>query len=704
MAVAFANLRSRLILAFLGVTLLPLGTLVVVNHITFSRVLTLNAQRNLAATARQTAAQLDRFINESLTTVRVEAILPEIVRYVQDPQAAYYETAILTLLSLSRRDSINVLSYGLVNRRGENILDTYTPYIGRQEAERDYFQQAVLSGTPYVSTLRISDRGSPLREVYFSAPIRNARGEVIGVLRVAYNATIFDQVITRQTDVAGEGSFALLLDEAGVRLIQGQAPDRAFVPLLPLAEYDRWQLQQRYGQLADPPTQVNAALQEAIINRQAAVLTTTLDDWGSQRQLLSLEPLQSVPWSVLMVQPEATFLTPIRRQTQELLLLAVVIIGLVVGVAFGAGQLLASPITALTQILTNFNTRHAQRQELSTGDALTLNQDLIGQVETYAQQFRQQQPWLRFEEMGILTTTLESMAQQLQRSFQELVKANEQLEERVKDRTEDLHRAKNEIERLYQRLQVENVRLSTELEITRRLQKMILPREDELSGIPELEIAGFMEPAAEVGGDYYDVLPYGDRIRIGIGDVTGHGLESGVLMLMVQMAVRTLLANEEVDLARFLDTLNRAVYANVQRMRSDKNLSLTLLDYHRGRVRLVGQHEELVWRRHTGEVHRIDIQDLGFPVGLAADIRPWIQEHELELMAGDMLILYSDGVTEAMDGNHGLYGVERLCQVVATPELTSAKAMRDAIIRDVYAHIGKQKVYDDITLLVLRQR
>lgn len=73
------------------------------------------------------------------------------------------------------------------------------------------------------------------------------------------------------------------------------------------------------------------------------------------------------------------------------------------------------------------------------------------------------------------------------------------------------------------RLRAENIRISAELDITRRLQQMNLPQESELQAVEGLEIAGFMEPADEVGGDYYDVLNCNGKVKIGIGDVTGHG-------------------------------------------------------------------------------------------------------------------------------------------------------------------------------------
>ncbi|EDN71889.1 two component system response regulator [Beggiatoa sp. SS] len=95
------------------------------------------------------------------------------------------------------------------------------------------------------------------------------------------------------------------------------------------------------------------------------------------------------------------------------------------------------------------------------------------------------------------------------------------------------------------RLKTENIRLNAELDVARRLQQMLLPKEHELTQVAGLEIAGFMEPAEKVGGDYYDVLVSHGRIQLAIGDATGHGLESGILAIMVQTAVRTLLENGE---------------------------------------------------------------------------------------------------------------------------------------------------------------
>lgn len=258
---------------------------------------------------------------------------------------------------------------------------------------------------------------------------------------------------------------------------------------------------------------------------------------------------------------------------------------------------------------------------------------------------------------------------------------------------------------LNEQLKAENMRMSAELSISRRLQQMILPKDAELSKIKELDISGYMEPASEVGGDYYDILVEdGGRIKIGIGDVTGHGLESSVLMIMVQTAVRTLLVNNETDPVKFLNTLNRTIYDNAKRMESGKNLTLALIDYEAGKLTISGQHEEMIIVRTTGEVERIDTIDLGFPIGLEPYINDFIDKTEVELNLNDIAVLYTDGVTEAENMDKEQYGLDRLCEIVKQNSDLSAEEIRKVVIDNLRSHIGEQKVFDDITLLVIKQK
>ncbi|MDJ0599957.1 MAG: SpoIIE family protein phosphatase [Crocosphaera sp.] len=255
-----------------------------------------------------------------------------------------------------------------------------------------------------------------------------------------------------------------------------------------------------------------------------------------------------------------------------------------------------------------------------------------------------------------------------------------------------------------EKLKEENLRLSAEIEITRRLQQMILPKTDELKQIKGLDIAGFMEPATDVGGDYYDVLNQNGRVKIGIGDVTGHGLESGVVMIMVQTAIRTLMTQNEADPLKFLSVINRTIFDNVERINSDKNLTLSLLDYEDHCLRLSGQHESLIVVRKGGDIEIVDTIDLGFPVGLEEDISDFLGETEIRLNPGDGVVLYTDGITEAENPFGEMYGLERLCEIVSQNWEQSAQEIKNAVIDDLKQHIHTQTVYDDITLLVIKQK
>lgn len=263
-----------------------------------------------------------------------------------------------------------------------------------------------------------------------------------------------------------------------------------------------------------------------------------------------------------------------------------------------------------------------------------------------------------------------------------------------------------EIQMLNEQLKQENLRMSAELDIARRLQQMVLPMPGELDSISGLDIVGYMQPAEEVGGDYYDVLPYQQgNVCIGIGDVTGHGLESGVLMLMTQTAIRALIDRGESDPVVFLNTINRVLFQNIQRMGVDRSLTLVMVNYQSGQLRLIGQHEEALVVRCDGSIERMDTIDLGFPLGMVDDISQWIAEATITLAPGDGLVLYTDGITEAQNAANSFYGLDRLCAVIsATWREASAEIVKEAILNDLCAFVGGAQVYDDITLVVLKQK
>jgi PAS domain S-box-containing protein len=251
-------------------------------------------------------------------------------------------------------------------------------------------------------------------------------------------------------------------------------------------------------------------------------------------------------------------------------------------------------------------------------------------------------------------------------------------------------------------VKVENARMSSELEITQRLQQMMLPRDEDMGRIAGLDISGSMEPATEIGGDYYDVVCKDGGVVIGIGDVTGHGLESGVIAIMVQTAVRTLLASGHYESRRFFQALNRVIYDNVRRMHCDRNLTLSLLHYQDEVVTISGQHEEVLVVRGDGNLERHDTLELGFPLGLEKDISNFIGEARVPLCSGDVMVAYTDGITEAVNGEGIAFGLEGLSEAVRTSHRQPAGAIRDAVLSSLRKYTEGQDLLDDVTLLVIK--
>jgi len=328
--------------------------------------------------------------------------------------------------------------------------------------------------------------------------------------------------------------------------------------------------------------------------------------------------------------------------------------------------------------------------------------EAVGNAIKYANLYRYlAKPWQTEDFKLTVTEALRRYLQEkkLAAFYTELEQKNQELQ----DKTAQLTDANQKILAFNEQLKSDNLRMSAELNVSHHLQQMLLPPVSELSQINDLEIAGFMEPADEVGGDYYDVIQHDGRVLLSIGDVSGHGLESGALAIMVQAAVQTLFASHETDPVKFLGALNHMVYHNVARMKADKDLTLALLEYQNGQLCLTGQHEEIIVVRE-GELELINTIDLGFPIGLIDDIADFVFDTKVQLNQGDVVVLYTDGITEAENLDKKLYGLERLCEVVKQNWQRTAQEILQSVIEDVKQYIGKQKIFDDITLLVLKKQ
>ena len=243
-------------------------------------------------------------------------------------------------------------------------------------------------------------------------------------------------------------------------------------------------------------------------------------------------------------------------------------------------------------------------------------------------------------------------------------------------------------------------RLQQELDLAQRIQSSILPRD---LRVPRLRVAAAMVPATQVGGDYYDVLPVPDGCWIGVGDVAGHGLNAGLIMLMMQSIFAALVRHDaNLSPGGALEVLNRVLYENIRtRMQTDDHATLTLLRYRDdGTVTFAGAHEDiLVLRAATG---RCEVVFTPGPwVGGARDIARSIVETVVRLEEGDTVVLYTDGITECRRGTDGEeLGIERLQAMVEAHPSATPEELRDAVMAQVKEWSASPD--DDVSIVVAR--
>ena len=149
--------------------------------------------------------------------------------------------------------------------------------------------------------------------------------------------------------------------------------------------------------------------------------------------------------------------------------------------------------------------------------------------------------------------------------------------------------------------------------------------------------------------------------------------------------------------------LNRVIYQNIVRINENKSMTLAAIRYQDRKFSLVGQHESVLICRNDGQIEEIDTIDLGFPIGLESDIADFIASTQFELEPEDTLLLYTDGITEAENDAGEMYMLERLMAGLAQYHKESAKEIMEKILADLYAYIGETRVYDDISIVVIKQ-
>ncbi len=240
---------------------------------------------------------------------------------------------------------------------------------------------------------------------------------------------------------------------------------------------------------------------------------------------------------------------------------------------------------------------------------------------------------------------------------------------------------------------VDRIRVRDELEVARELQAELLPHGT--IEVPGYTCAHSYRTANEVGGDYYEVttLPDG-RVALMVGDATGHGMASGLVMAIANATLKTAM-DLDPDPRHVLKLLNRTLFRTGSR-RTFMTVFYALLTPATGElIAISAGHPYPLLRRANGRMEELGTP--GLPLGVRPDLAP--EPQTTVLGPGDMLLLYTDGLAEAVDRQTEAFSYQR---IAALTEIGGApQNVHDRILTAFDSHVGDEPLRDDLTLLVI---
>ena len=268
---------------------------------------------------------------------------------------------------------------------------------------------------------------------------------------------------------------------------------------------------------------------------------------------------------------------------------------------------------------------------------------------------------------------------------------------------ESFNRMSASIEHLLH-VQREKQRLDDELRIARDIQKSLLPVQP--PKIDGLDVADLCEPAREVGGDYYDFFDVGPRqLGVLVADVSGKGTSAALYMAELKGLMLALSQTQRSPRQLLID-VNRRLAAHLDN-RSFITMTYAVVDLeHRTLTSARAGHPPLIVAANgASEVVMSSGMVLGLRLpGAGGRFEEVLEEHTRSIAPGDVIVLYTDGITEAMDREGELFGDDALAKVVAANCRLDAAGIRERVLREVKAFVGDAEPHDDMTMVVLKIR
>jgi phosphoserine phosphatase RsbU/P len=262
-----------------------------------------------------------------------------------------------------------------------------------------------------------------------------------------------------------------------------------------------------------------------------------------------------------------------------------------------------------------------------------------------------------------------------------------------------LTEANGRLDRARAEVQVARDALWGEMEVATRIQTALLPSDRTLG---PYRVAARMVPAAEVGGDYYDVVETDAGARwVAIGDASGHGVESGLVMMMAQTAVATVVQHDpSLGPAGVFRAVNRVLFDDVARLGGGRYMTMSLVRLEPDRLVLAGKHQDLlVWRAAERRVETVAIE--GAWLGVVREVEGELPEQVVPMAPGDAALFFTDGAVEAVGRAGDMFGEERLADALARATGLEPAAALQVLLDEVMRFQLRQD--DDVTLMLVKR-
>ena len=239
----------------------------------------------------------------------------------------------------------------------------------------------------------------------------------------------------------------------------------------------------------------------------------------------------------------------------------------------------------------------------------------------------------------------------------------------------------------------------SEMELAKRIQTALLPDEEKISG---LEIAAKMLPAKAVGGDYYDIIETKSGNKwITIGDVSGHGVDSGLIMMMAQTSILSMVTNSpDKKPSDILTSINTVLIENISRLNSDHYMTMMALKFNESNVTVAGKHQDIIiYRQNSNTTETITTK--GTWLGISDKISHFQKDYNFVIDSGDIILLFTDGITEATNRKGEMYGQTRLEQALDQFADLPINKILEKIIDEV--NFFQDEQLDDMSLVIVKK-